>query len=99
MIKMNDTIKQRIAQLNNGEVPNGYEKTEFGVFPCDWVKDNTLNRVCQINPKTNCLPKQFIYLDLESVQDRKIIQRIIIDCKMLQVGLKEYYLKMILYTR
>lgn len=36
---MNELIKQRIAQLNNGEVPNGYKKTEFGIFPCDWVKD------------------------------------------------------------
>ena len=34
---MNEQIKQRIAQLNNGEVPNGYEKTEFGIFPKDWV--------------------------------------------------------------
>lgn len=34
-------IKQRITQLNNGEVPNGYKKTEFGIFPCDWVKDKT----------------------------------------------------------
>lgn len=38
---MNDIIKQRITQLNNGEIPNGYEKTEFGVFPCDWVKNKT----------------------------------------------------------
>lgn len=38
---MNEQIKQRIAQLNNGEVPNGYKKTEFGIFPCDWVKDKT----------------------------------------------------------
>lgn len=38
---MNEQIKHRITQLNNGEVPNGYEKTEFGVFPCDWVKDKT----------------------------------------------------------
>lgn len=38
---MTSEIKQRITQLNNGEVPNGYEKTEFGVFPCDWVKDKT----------------------------------------------------------
>ena len=38
---MNEQIKQRITQLNNGEVPSGYEKTEFGVFPCDWVKDKT----------------------------------------------------------
>ncbi len=33
---MNKKIKQRINQLNNGEVPDGYIKTEFGVFPCDW---------------------------------------------------------------
>ena len=33
---------QRITQLNNGEVPNGYKKTEFGVFPCDWVTDKKL---------------------------------------------------------
>ena len=38
---MNEQIKQRIVQLNNGEVPSGYEKTEFGVFPCDWAKDKT----------------------------------------------------------
>ena len=38
---MNEQIKQRIIQLNNGEVPSGYEKNEFGVFPCDWVKDKT----------------------------------------------------------
>lgn len=38
---MNELIKQRITQLNNGEVPSGYEKTEFGIFPCDWVKDKT----------------------------------------------------------
>ena len=39
---MKTEIKQRIAQLNNGEVPNGYKKTEFGIFPCDWVTDKKL---------------------------------------------------------
>ncbi len=38
---MKTEIKQRITQLNNGEIPNGYEKTEFGVFPADWVKDKS----------------------------------------------------------
>lgn len=38
---MNEQIRQRITQLNNGEVPNGYKKTEFGVFPCNWVVDKT----------------------------------------------------------
>ena len=39
---MNGHIKQRITQLNNGEVPSGYKKTEFGTFPCDWITDQKL---------------------------------------------------------
>lgn len=35
---MNQTIKDRIAKINNGQVPKGYEKTSFGIFPCDWIK-------------------------------------------------------------
>ena len=42
---MEQSIKQRIAQLNNGEIPDGYKKTDFGVFPCDWVTDNTLKDI------------------------------------------------------
>lgn len=36
---MNQMIKARIAKINNGQVPEGYEKTSFGIFPCDWEKD------------------------------------------------------------
>ena len=39
---MDKEIKQRIEQLNNGEIPKGYKKTDFGVFPSDWVTDKTL---------------------------------------------------------
>lgn len=39
---MKSEIKKRIDQLNNGEIPNGYKKTEFGVFPCDWIMDKKL---------------------------------------------------------
>ena len=42
---MNKQIKWRIAQLNNSEVPNGYKKTDFGIFPCDWVTDKTLKDI------------------------------------------------------
>lgn len=42
---MNSSIMQRIVQLNNGEIPNGYKKTEFGVFPCDWVTDKKLKDI------------------------------------------------------
>lgn len=38
---MKSEIKQRIDQLNNGVIPDGYKKTDFGVFPCDWVTDRT----------------------------------------------------------
>ena len=38
---MKQQIKQRIKQLNNGEIPDGYKKTDFGVFPCDWVTNKT----------------------------------------------------------
>lgn len=39
---MKPEIKQRIEQLNNGKIPKGYKKTDFGVFPCDWVTDKKL---------------------------------------------------------
>ena len=42
---MNQQIKQRIDQLNNGEIPNGYKKTEFGVFPHNWVTDKKLKDI------------------------------------------------------
>lgn len=39
---MEPEIKQRIEQLNNGKIPKGYQKTNFGVFPSDWVTDKKL---------------------------------------------------------
>ena len=42
---MKQEIKQRIEQLKRGEVPKGYKKTEFGIFPCDWVTDKKLKDI------------------------------------------------------
>lgn len=42
---MKSEIKQRIDQLNNGEIPDGYRKTEFGVFPCDWETNKKLKDI------------------------------------------------------
>ena len=39
---MKQEIKQRIDQLNRGEIPDGYKKTPFGVFPSDWVTEKLL---------------------------------------------------------
>lgn len=75
---MNAEIKHRIAKINNGQLPEGYEKTSFGIFPCDWEKDKSLGDICEINPKTEALPNEFIYIDLESVVDGKLIQENVI---------------------
>lgn len=76
---MNQTIKKRIEEINSGIVPEGYEKTSFGIFPCDWEKDKSLGDICEINPKTEALPNEFIYIDLESVVDGKLIQENVIE--------------------
>lgn len=33
---MNQVIKKRIEDINNGIVPEGYKQTPFGIFPCAW---------------------------------------------------------------
>ena len=46
---MKKQIKQRIEQINNGQVPEGYKETEFGIFPCDWVTDKTFGDLFSFN--------------------------------------------------
>ena len=46
---MTSEIKQRIEQINNGQVPTGYKETEFGIFPCDWVTDKTFGDLFSFN--------------------------------------------------
>lgn len=46
---MTSEIKQRIKQINNGQVPTGYKETEFGIFPCDWVTDKTFGDLFSFN--------------------------------------------------
>ena len=41
---MNQTIRARIEQIKRGGIPEGYEKTPFGIFPCDWDK-STLKKL------------------------------------------------------
>lgn len=42
---MTEEIQKRIEAIKAGKVPAGYEKTQFGVFPKDWVKDKTLGDI------------------------------------------------------
>ena len=34
---MKSEIKKRIEQVRHGNVPDGYKKTEIGIFPCEWT--------------------------------------------------------------
>lgn len=47
---MNTTIKKRIEEINSGRVPEGYEKTSFGVFPCDW-KEKEIKDIAYLGKK------------------------------------------------
>lgn len=49
---MNQIIKQRIEQINNGEIPDGYKKTQFGIFPCDW-ETKTLDQLLDFKNGVN----------------------------------------------
>lgn len=49
---MNEQIKQRIAQLNNGEVPSDYLKTEIGTFPVSW-QTTTLDKLLEFKNGVN----------------------------------------------
>ena len=75
---MNPTIKARIESIRRGEVPEGYKRTKIGIVPNEWVTNVTLKSICTINPKTEQLPDQFIYIDLESVVDGVLVSKKII---------------------
>lgn len=75
---MNPTIKARIESIRWGEVPEGYKRTKIGIVPNEWVTNVTLKSICTINPKTEQLPDQFIYIDLESVVDGVLVSKKII---------------------
>ncbi len=67
---MKAEIKQLINQLNNGEVPSGYEKMEIGTFPIGW-KITTLDKLLDFKngvnadkEKYNCGVKMISVMDI-----------------------------------
>ena len=46
---MNARIKEQIEQINSGIVPERYQKTAFGIFPCDWETNKTLGDLGQFS--------------------------------------------------
>ena len=50
---MNKEIKERIETINKGEVPDGYKKEKWQLFPEDWCKPSLLNTVLIENKERN----------------------------------------------
>lgn len=40
---MIDAIKQKIEQIKNGKIPEGYQQTRVGIAPNDWIKGSLLD--------------------------------------------------------
>lgn len=50
---MNKEIKERIETINKGNVPNGYKKEKWQLFPEEWCKPSQLNTVLKENKERN----------------------------------------------
>ncbi|MBO5637113.1 MAG: restriction endonuclease subunit S [Acidaminococcaceae bacterium] len=42
---MDKQIRERIKLIQQGQIPVGYKKSEFGIFPCDWITNKRLSDV------------------------------------------------------
>lgn len=58
---MTPEIKQRIEQIRNGEVPEGYKKTKYGIFPSHWKVDKLGNYLQELRELSNEIEKYPIY--------------------------------------
>lgn len=67
---MDKQIRERIKQIQQGQIPIGYKRTEFGIFPCDWqiVELSKLldfkNGVNAPKEKYNCGVKMISVMDI-----------------------------------
>ena len=58
---MTPEIKQRIEQIRNDEVPEGYTKTKHGIFPSHWKVDKLGNYLQEYRELTNEIEKYPVY--------------------------------------
>lgn len=58
---MTPEIKQRIEQIQRGEVPEGYKKTKSGIVPYEWIEDNLGQYLCEYKKLSNDIEKYSVY--------------------------------------
>lgn len=75
---MTPEFKQRIEQIRNGEVPEGYKRTRAGIMPCDWCTQKEY-KAKDIFYSVSNKNHNGDYEVLSATQDRGVIPRSQVD--------------------
>ncbi len=74
----NEVLQKTASDEQNVSSSNGKEeqpKLRFNIYGNVWKKDR-LDEICTINPTTKKLPEEFYYIDLECVENGKIVSEL-----------------------
>ena len=88
---MTSDIKQRIAQIQRGEVPEGYKKCSVGIRPSEW-NCKRLKEICIINPpRTKTKSEKATFLGMSDVDESgHILRQNLIDISQVKEGLTSF---------
>ena len=88
---MTPEIKQRIAQIQRGEVPEGYKKCSVGIRPSEW-NCKRLKEICIINPpRTKTKSEKATFLGMSDVDESgHILCQNLIDISQVKEGLTSF---------
>ena len=88
---MRAEIKQRIAQIQRGEVPEGYKKCSVGIRPSEW-NCQRLKEICIINPpRTKTESEKTTFLGMSDVDESgHILRQNLIDINQVKEGLTSF---------
>ena len=88
---MTPEIKQRIAQIQRSEVPEGYKKCSVGIRPSEW-NCQRLKEICIINPlKTKTKSKKTTFLGMSDVDESgHILCQNVVDTNQIKEGLTPF---------
>ncbi len=97
---MNPKIKQRIEQIRQGEVPEGYKKTKAGMIPEEW-EEKKLKTICDVNPvRSNNIVDKVVFLGMSDVsEDGKILNQKIVDYESVKKGFTPFQKRDILVAK
>ena len=88
---MTPEVKNRIAQIRRGEVPEGYKRTNIGIMPSQWAKAQ-IRDICEINPcKDKNINGEVTFLSMADVSENgEILNQNRMDVKNIKNGLTPF---------